>query len=162
MVYSRHRDTSVVTRSETGRKTGASLTVQGNGVGGGNGERRQALKANIGIQDGHTSSHTWVTIHLRVSLKHRLLLLKFPQGDSSEVCPPSGAAPFRRRHASFLDEPLMPRWRNPEWWLLSQKTLKWPFLCSHVHILVFYPETRWQHSTHHTPTRHLKTPHECQ
>ena len=44
MVYSRHRDTSVVTRSETGRKTGASLTVQGNGVGGGNGERRQALK----------------------------------------------------------------------------------------------------------------------
>lgn len=47
MVYSRHRDTSVVTRSETGRKTGASLTVQGDGsgrVGLGNGERGQALK----------------------------------------------------------------------------------------------------------------------
>lgn len=47
VVYSRHRDTSVVTRSETGRKTGTALTVQGNGngrVGGGNGERGQALK----------------------------------------------------------------------------------------------------------------------
>lgn len=33
MVYSRHRDISGVTRSETGRKTGAALTVQGNGSG---------------------------------------------------------------------------------------------------------------------------------
>ena len=50
----------------------------------------------------------------------------------------------------------MQRWRNLEWWLLSQKSLKWPFLCSHVHVLVSYPETRWQHSTHHTPTRHSR------